>query len=149
MPGASALDAAAAVDSRDAHRLRTVRAPLAVLGLASAVAAYVGSVNPHTPGHYPVCPFLALTGLHCPGCGSLRALHDLIHGDVTSALGLNLVAVAVLPLMAYWWLRWFGRSWRSAARTLPAHPLPGWLLLSAIVVFWIARNLPIGAALAP
>lgn len=150
MPAAPALSAAVATaHDPDGGRLRPVRAPLAVLGLASAVFAYVGSVNPHTPGRYPVCPFLALTGLLCPGCGSLRALNDLVHGDVWSAIGLNLLLVAVVPLMAYWWLRWFRRSWLGADRPSPAHPLLGWLLLATILLFWIARNLPIGAALAP
>jgi hypothetical protein len=153
MPSAPALgEPRTARVERGRDRLSAVRAPLAVLGLAAAVTAYVGSVNPHTAGHYPTCPFLAVTGLHCPGCGSLRALHDLAHGDLWSAIGLNLLAVATVPLMAFWWLRWLRRlrlPSLGAARATLAHPLPGWLLLAAIVVFWVARNLPVGAALAP
>lgn len=123
--------------------------PGSVLVGALAVVTYVGSVSPFVPGSYPTCPFLALTGLHCPGCGSLRALHELAHGDVAAAIGLNLVAVAVAPLLAYWWLRWARRSWVGAVRPPPAHPLAGWILLASIVTFAVARNLPVGATLAP
>src|SRR5687768_7002451 len=54
------------------------------LGVAGA-AAYVSVVDPHQPGHYPACPFLAVTGLFCPGCGGLRCAHALAHGDVPAA----------------------------------------------------------------
>ncbi|PYV86056.1 MAG: hypothetical protein DMG90_22080 [Acidobacteria bacterium] len=35
--------------------------------------------NPASSGIFPPCPFLWLTGFYCPGCGSLRALHQLLH----------------------------------------------------------------------
>jgi hypothetical protein len=51
-------------------------------------------------GGFPVCPFRALTGLLCPGCGSQRALHDLLHGNVTEAFRYNALLVASIPLLA-------------------------------------------------
>ena len=129
-------------------RVRGVLPPMGVLGLVTLVVAYVGSIDPHTPGHYPVCPVLWITGLQCPGCGSLRALHDLVHGDVLGAIGMNAVAVAVVPLLGYWWLRWARRSWLGTPPPALAAPLLGWLLLGAIAAFWVVRNLPGGAALA-
>jgi hypothetical protein len=66
---------------------------LAALGFFAVVA---GLVDPSQPGHYPTCPFRALTGLACPGCGSLRALHDLVHGHPVAALGHNGLFVVVL-----------------------------------------------------
>ena len=126
-----------------------MRAPAAVLAASVVAVVFVGSVSPFVPGSYPTCPFLALTGLQCPGCGSLRALHELAHGNVAAAIGLNLVAAAVAPLLAYWWLRWVRRSWVGAVRPPPAHPLAGWILLASIMMFAVARNLPFGAALAP
>ena len=48
-------------------------APAGVLAAVAAAFAYVGTVDPNEPGHYPVCPLLRFTGLYCPGCGGLRS----------------------------------------------------------------------------
>ena len=42
-----------------------------------------------------------LTGLACPGCGSLRALHQLTHGHFGEALRLNPMLVMALPFL-FW-----------------------------------------------
>lgn len=51
---------------------------------------------------YPRCPVKWLTGWDCPGCGSTRALHALLHGRVAEAWGLNpwLPVVLVVAGMA-------------------------------------------------
>jgi hypothetical protein len=36
--------------------------PWTVLAGVAAVAGYVAAIDPNRPGHYPTCPFLALTG---------------------------------------------------------------------------------------
>lgn len=41
---------------------RGLRAPAGVLVAAAAVVAFVAVVDPNEQGHYPTCPFLALTG---------------------------------------------------------------------------------------
>ena len=50
-------------------------------------------------GSWGYCPWLALTGQYCPGCGSLRAVNDLDHGDLLGAASSNLVFVAMVPLL--------------------------------------------------
>lgn len=37
----------------------------------------------------PKCLFKTVTGLDCPGCGSSRALHALLHGHLREALSYN------------------------------------------------------------
>ena len=49
---------------------------------------------------FPRCPFLSLTGLECPGCGSQRAVHSLLHGDIAAAFGFNALLVLMLPYLA-------------------------------------------------
>lgn len=138
-----------AVAGRAPAGLAALHRPVAVAAAAAATVAYVGAVDPNEPGHYPTCPFLAVTGLFCPGCGSLRAVHALARGDVAAAASSNLLAVlAVLPL-AVIWLAWVRRSWRGTARDSVAPPLLLWALLGLVVVFAVLRNLPVGAALAP
>ena len=57
--------------------------------------------DPADSGLFPPCPFFALTGLHCPGCGTLRGLHQLLNGHLLAALGLNPLMVLALPFVGY------------------------------------------------
>ncbi|MFI6319127.1 DUF2752 domain-containing protein [Nonomuraea sp. NPDC050556] len=137
-------------ERRGTDRLKSLLAPLGVAAATGAVVAYVGSVDPNEAGHYPTCPFLFLTGLYCPGCGSLRAIHALAHLDVVGALDMNPLAVAVLPFLLFWWVRWLVRSWQGRpSRTNLAHPNWVWGFLAVVILYWIVRNLPFGAFLAP
>jgi hypothetical protein len=45
--------------------------------------------DPATTGLYPPCLFKTFLGVQCPGCGSLRAMHQLLHGNVAAAWALN------------------------------------------------------------
>jgi len=121
---------------------RAVLLPLGVAAVALIGAGYVANVDPNVAGHYPTCPFLAVTGWYCPGCGSLRAIHALGHGDVSTALARNPFAVVALLYIAVTWLFWL-------RRTVTGKPLrslaPPWVLygvLGAILAFWVLRNLP-------
>ena len=50
-------------------------------------------------GWFPRCPFFALTGLRCPGCGSTHAFYALVHGDVSAAFAYNPFTLIVIPLL--------------------------------------------------
>jgi hypothetical protein len=135
---------------RGADRLKGLLAPLGVAAGAGAVVAFVGVVDPNEPGHYPTCPFLWLTGLYCPGCGTLRTVHALAHLDPVAALGLNPLAVVMVPFLLFWWGRWVVRAWQGRPRrTTLAHPAWLWAFLGVVMVYWVVRNLPFGAFLAP
>jgi len=92
---------------------------------------------PVTSGFYPQCVFKQATGLDCPGCGTTRALHALVHGRFGEALHFNpllfvfiAVAACMLPSLLrgesarFVYTRWFG--WGSVV------VICGW---------WIGRNL--------
>lgn len=125
--------------------VRRLAGPVAVAVAASVGLATLALVDPHQAGHYPTCPFLWLTGLYCPGCGSLRALHDLAVVDLAGAWGMNPLLVVALPLLLVSWLAWARRSVTGAPRRL-AHPAWIWATLALVLVYWVARNVP---ALAP
>ena len=115
----------------------------------AAATLVVALVDPNERGHYPLCPILALTGFYCPGCGGLRAVHALAHGDLAAALGLNLVVVALVPVVLLVW----GRAVLQAVRRRPfgwSPPVSWWVAGGLLVAcFTLLRNLPVGAAFAP
>ncbi|WP_225994232.1 DUF2752 domain-containing protein [Actinomadura rudentiformis] len=123
--------------------------PMGVLVAATAVVSYLAVVDPNESGHYPTCPFLALTGYQCPGCGSLRTIHALAHGNLGEAFGLNIFAVAMIPVLAFFWIRWTIASARGRpVRTTLADPRLLWGFLALVLLFWLVRNLPFGSFLA-
>ncbi len=124
-------------------------APAAVAAAAAGGAVAVALVDPNEGGHYPTCPFLAVTGLWCPGCGTLRAVHALTHGDVATAVDLNALTVLLLPVLVLAWVGWL--AFRVGRRPAPPR-VPTWAgttIAVAVPAFWVLRNLPVTAALAP
>lgn len=95
-----------------------------------------------------LCPFFALTGLHCPACGGLRMVAALAHGDIAAAwgqnpllmvgLGLGLAAVVLLGT----------RARRMVRAALASRALP-WLVLGVALGFAVLRNLPGVSGLGP
>jgi len=75
------------------------------LGLA-AVAIFLFFFNPASPANqwFPKCPFRLLTGWQCPGCGSTRALYQLLHLHPLAAFKLNPLMVLTLPFIVYGFL---------------------------------------------
>lgn len=55
-------------------------------------------------GILPECIFYTLTGWQCPGCGGVRALHDLAHGQFLPAVQDNLLVVIALLTVVGWLL---------------------------------------------
>ncbi len=130
-------------------RLQSMRAPLVEAGLVGAATTYVGLVDPNGSGHYPTCPFLALTGLFCPGCGSLRAVHALTRGDLDAALGFNVLTVLAVVALGVVWGRGALDRWRGTHRSTVAPAWTLYLLAGTVLVYGVVRNLAVGQALAP
>lgn len=117
--------------------------PLTGLIAGGAASALVlGRANPYAAHSLlPSCPFHALTGLYCPGCGSTRALYSLLHGDAVQALAMNPLLVAALPfvlLMALHSAGWRPRALDPLVRVIGNPTL--WLVV--LVGFGVLRNLP-------
>jgi hypothetical protein len=112
----------------------------ALLGVGALVAGafgYIGIVDPHKPDSiFPVCPFRLLTGLNCPGCGALRMIHDVLHGDLAAAINDNVVLLVGVPLLAVWFL--LRRRDRRSPLTLPSAAA----VIITLVAWTVVRNLP-------
>ena len=128
-------------------RGRAARLFVGVLAPALLLAALVWFLR----GGHLICVFHELTGYYCPGCGSGRALRALLHGSFAEAFGYNalflLLGVPCGVLLGWEYLRFVfpGLGLRKAA-------LPAWCgpaALALILLFWLLRNLPGFAFLAP
>src|SRR3984885_5234113 len=86
-------------------------APLTVAAAATLMCAAIWAGDPTTPGGpLPVCPTKALLGIDCPGCGSLRMLYSLMHGNVGAAARFNALALVASVLLVWAYLAWtYGR----------------------------------------
>lgn len=126
------------------HPRRTLLlAALPVAALATGIGIWaLRTFDPNLPGNpFPPCIFRTITGHYCAGCGITRALHALVHGDMATAIHMNLLAIlllALLPAAFAWHLGWKPRLLQPAAAVL-ASPWFWGILMPA---FWITRNLP-------
>lgn len=123
---------------------------LAALACAGLAAVWLlRTFDPNTAGSlFPPCPFHAITGLFCPGCGITRALHALVHFDLARAFAMNALVVASLPLLAVMVVQGFTQRAllpKSVARVV----FDGRWWIGAIVMFGVLRNVPGFEWLAP
>ena len=113
-----------------------------LVGVAvAAVCAVYFVVDPAVSRVVPKCLFHQLTGWQCPGCGSQRMLHALLHGDIAAAWHHNAVLLLLLPLLAsLLWLE-LNRT-RHPRLYMRVHSVPVALTaVSLLVAWWIFRNI--------
>ena len=118
-----------------AHRHHLIYAAV-VAGLCLAVFLLY-FFPPAETRFYPRCIFHAVTGLECPGCGSLRAAHSVLHGDFAMAFRLNPLLFVLLPLAGLTWVIYRPGGFSA----VPAKWI--WALLGVIIAFGVLRNLPL------
>jgi len=108
--------------------------------VAALGAAILFWFDPSQYAFYPHCIFHQVTGYLCPGCGGLRAIHQLLHGNLASAWHFNALLVASLPLLSLGgvvilWRRHFQLPVLGEFRLAWL-----WSGLAVIFVFGILRN---------
>ncbi|MBJ7356302.1 DUF2752 domain-containing protein [Nocardioides sp.] len=131
-------------------RWQRMTAPVLTIGGLAAATLALHVRDPHEQYSWGLCPSAAL-GFWCPGCGGLRAVNDLTHGDVGAALSSNLLLVLAIPFAVLALGLWAVDRWRGTAPTIPWQRLrPAVPVLVALAVaFAVARNLAFGSWLAP
>lgn len=103
-------------------------------GIIAAIAVLF-FYNPTEVSFYPRCPSKLITGYDCPGCGSLRGLHALLHGDFAAAWSYNPAIFFAIILTAMIALAGLARDpgkpadkpTRTGRRSKLAQSLPPWL----------------------
>ena len=115
-----------------------------IWSLLLAGAAYLFVFEPGKSGFFPACPFRLLTGFTCPGCGTTRAMHEILHGHFATAFMLNPLLLLAIPFLLFALLRYSVIVMRGGVprpNALPAPVIYG--LFVIIVSFWIFRNTPL------
>ena len=142
--------APAAPPSHDAHGFDVARAALrvrrarVVLPLASAVFAVSAIWSPSELPGFVLCPFRAVTGLPCPGCGMTRAFCALGHGDLSAAFGYNALAPFVFAAALLLWAHALATvlkldAARAALERLKPTQRAAAVLLALTLAWWVVR----------
>ncbi len=100
--------------------------------------------DPSAFSFFPKCPLHATTGIYCPGCGSQRALHSLLHLNIMGTIGHNLLFLPGLALVAHhYFLRFKEIRDGKQRKLLLNHPRAPWIILTVVLTFWVLRNLTV------
>ncbi len=97
------------------------------------------------------CMFYQITGIYCSGCGASRALRSILHLDFYQALHYNAYFTMVLPFLAVYF-SFLGYSYVRYGKDKISQKISMKLLkvlVTAAILFWILRNIPAFAFLAP
>ena len=109
--------------------MRRTLVVLLVLTALLVIGAVYYALDPSASGLFPRCVFLSMTGYKCPGCGSQRAIHALLHGDVLGAFKYNALLLVAVP-----WIILCLYARLNA-------PLLIWLFLAMVLIWWLLRNI--------
>ncbi|MBD5193512.1 MAG: DUF2752 domain-containing protein [Bacteroidales bacterium] len=124
-------------------RSRIIVAVVAVAAVVAMVALY-SRFDPTSTWWMPRCPSKMITGFDCPGCGSQRAIHALLHGDVAGAVRYNFMIFPAMTMVALLLVAQLGRHrWRAMGRMhnlLNSTPVILTVLV-VMIVWWVVRNI--------
>ena len=121
---------------RPSNRILAISAAIVIL---AALCIYF-YFDPTTSILFPRCPFYSITGYLCPGCGTQRAIHALLRGNIPAAWHFNALLLIALPYIA---LLLFAEATR---RRMPrfyaivnSRPVI-WFWFIVIIFWWLVRN---------
>jgi hypothetical protein len=105
------------------------------LVIASGISFFTWKINllNYIAG-IPLCPFHAITGKFCPGCGMSRAFLLLGQLKIQEALYMNLFSVPLLLLMIMYIILGRIPLWLK-------NKYAGYISLIAVLAFWLIRLL--------
>lgn len=118
---------------------KAVVAALVVAVVIAAIAVYK-FFDPMESSIFPRCVFYSVTGLKCPGCGTQRALHAMLSGDLAAAWHYNAFLGVMLPVIA---LLLGAEGLRKREPQLYVAVNSKWVVVAvlvAVVAWWVVRN---------
>ena len=88
-----------------------------------------------------LCVTKNISGIDCPGCGSQRAFHELLHGNFIKAAKLNLTIYFFTPLLLFIFLKTALKPFHIDLPDLLITTKRLMLILFFLLLFTVLRNL--------
>ena len=103
-----------------------------LIGAMAIAAVPVYLFDPAEVCMFPPCPVHWAFRVYCPGCGTLRAVHYLLHGRIAEGFWMNSGMIALMPVLVWLLLKpeWADKAWVA------------WAIFAFLLLYCIARNLP-------
>ena len=114
---------------------------IGVLAFLGMLALYV-FWNPSNTNIFPKCPVYATTGILCPGCGSQRAAHQILNGNIIEGIRHNYLIVLLALILFY-------QGFIYVMNKMIGKNIPNLLhnskvtfsILIIVILFWVLRNI--------
>jgi len=122
-------------------KLKSTFIIIGVLALLGMLSLYV-FWNPTETSIFPSCPVYAATGIYCPGCGSQRAAHKILNGNIIEGVRHNYMIVLLAMVLLY-------QGFVYVMNDMLGKKIPNLLhkskvtfsILIIVVLFWVLRNI--------
>ena len=97
--------------------------------------------NPNNSNLFPKCPFFYFTGYKCPGCGSQRALHSILHFKFIEAFKFNGLLVSSLPVLFILFYSEIKLKENPNLYKILHNNIFIWTYFSIVIIWWIFRTI--------
>ena len=122
-------------------KLKSTFIIIGVLALLGMLSLYV-FWNPTETNLFPSCPVYAATGIYCPGCGSQRAAHKILNGNIIEGVRHNYMIVLLAMVLLY-------QGFVYVMNDMLGKKIPNLLhkskvtisILIIVILFWVLRNI--------
>jgi hypothetical protein len=111
------------------------------LAVLLGMAAIYFLFDPSSSALFPKCIFLSLTDLKCPGCGSQRAIHALLNGNLAAAWNYNALLVVSVPVLPVYLYAEFTRTKHVRLYRCLNSPKVIIAIFVAVIAWWVLRNI--------
>jgi len=124
------------------HSLRLKYKKIIILAILALLPVFIWVYYRFDPSNYiifPKCPVQTLFSIPCPGCGSQRAIHSLLHFDLAMAMKYNALAVIFIPLLIILSVSALLREKYPAQYQITHSSVFSYSLAVIVVLWWILR----------
>lgn len=127
-----------AIDELTKRRIRLVVTVVALVLLVPGLTLLY-LYNPEEVSFFPPCMSKLITHYDCPGCGTTRALHNLLHGNIAAAWHYNRFLFVAVPFVIFLAAGMYSRPGSRLRRASEWRWLAP-LTLVVVVAWWVLRN---------